>query len=241
MRWFAWLVAVGGTLVALHGCGSSGDPMDGEDALVFRVEGISGEGLNQIDSVRPGSADVDVFQNLCVTSGGTGGGGGQTQISLEPFTQAVFNAVFRNEQKLDLRLFELVVHFEDDRVGIGDITQAVNATVIGGRCSNASERACATADDCVVGTQRGACNFTSTTVSGLLLVDFLAKDSVQPRVWRQAMPVRLTFRARDVAGNTYQTSAGYTVTFDNFCNCGTNELCCNSAEECLALQQQQQQ
>lgn len=239
MRRFAWFVVSCWALSVLYGCGSSGDLADGDDALVFRVEGISGEGLEQADSVRPGSADVDVLQNLCVTSGGTGGGGGQTQISLEPFTQTVFSAVFRNEQKLDLRLFELIVHFSDDRVGIGDITQAVNATVIGGRCSNDSERACATADDCLVGTQRGVCNFTSTTVNGLLLVDFLAKDSVQPRVWRQALPVRVTFRARDIMGNTYQTSAGYTVTFDNFCNCGSNELCCNTVEECQAIQQQQ--
>ncbi len=238
MRRFARLLVVGWLgLGVLHGCGSSGDAVDGDDALVFRIEGIAGEGLGQADSVRPGSADVDVVQNFCATTGGAGGGGGQAQISLEPFTQTVFNASFRNEQKLDLRLFEMVVHFADPRVGIGDITQELNATITGGRCSNAAERACASADDCVVGGQRGTCNFTATTVSGLLLVDFLAKDSIEPRLWRQALPVELMFRARDIAGNTYQTTAGYTLTFDNFCNCGANELCCNSVEECLALQQ----
>lgn len=239
MRRLAWMLVFGWMVLgSLQGCGSAGDSVDGDDSLVFRVEGISGENITQADSVRPGSADVDVFQNLCATTGGTGGGGGgQTQITLEPFTQTTFNASFRNEQKLDLRLFEMVVHFADPRIGVGDITQALNATVIGGRCSNANERACATADDCFVGTQRGSCNFTSTVVSGLLLVDFLAKDSIDPRLWRQALPVVLTFRARDLTGTTYQTTAGYTVTFDNFCNCGSSELCCNSVEECLALQQ----
>jgi hypothetical protein len=237
MRWLASVILVGCAAIALGGCGSSGDAVDGDDSLVFRVIGFSNEGLTQADAVRVNSADVDVVQNFCVSTGGGGGGGGQAQISLEPYTQTAINAVVRNDQKLDLRIFQFRIHFDDPRTGLGDITQNISATAIGGRCSNAPQRSCASADDCLVGTQRGVCNFTETTVSGLLLLDFLAKAAVQPRVYGEAQPITLTFFARDNAGNVYRSTAGYTVTFDNFCNCETGQLCCNSVEECLSLQQ----
>ncbi|GIW44155.1 MAG: hypothetical protein KatS3mg077_1437 [Candidatus Binatia bacterium] len=238
MRWLASVCFALYAGVSLFGCGSSGDAVDGDDSLVFRVVGFSSEGITQADFVRPNSADVDVVQNFCVsTGGGGGGGGGQAQISLEPFTQTATNVVLRNDQKLDLRVFQVRIRFDDTRTGLGDITENVNGTVIGGRCSNASQRACASADDCLVGTVRGTCNFTDTTVSGVLLLDFLAKAAVQPRVYGEAQPVTLTFFARDTAGNVYRATAGYTITFDNFCNCETGQICCNSIEECLSLQQ----
>lgn len=224
--------------VGLGSCGSSGDAVDGEDSLIFRVVGFSSAGLTQSDAVRPNSADVDVVRNFCVsTGGGGGGGGGQAQISLEPFTQTALNVVVRNDQRLDLRLFQMRIHFEDPRTGLGDITENIAATAVGGRCSNAALRACASSDDCLVGAVRGICNFSDTTISGLLLLDFLAKAAVQPRVYGEAQPVTLTFFARDTQGNVYRATAGYTVTFDNFCNCETGQLCCASVEECLALQQ----
>ncbi len=237
MRWLASLALAFWTAVTAGSCGSSGDAVDGDDSLVFRVVGFSSEGITQADAVRPNSADVDVVRNFCVSTGGGSGGGGQTQVTLEAFTQTSLNVVLRNEQKLDLRLFQVRVRFDDPRTGLGDLTENVAATVIGGRCSNAPQRSCASADDCVVGTVRGSCNFTETTVTGLLLVDFLAKAAVQPRVWGEAQPLTLTFFARDSVGNTYRATAGYTVTFDNFCNCQTGELCCNSLEECLSVQQ----
>lgn len=241
MRWLASLALALCATVTTSGCGSSGDAVDGEDSLVFRVVGFSSEGITQADSVRPNSADVDVVRNLCVsTGGGGGGGGGQTQVTLEPFTQTVVNAIIRNEQKLDLRLFQVRIRFDDPRTGLGDVTENVAATVVGGRCSNAPQRSCASADDCLVGTVRGTCNFTETTVTGLLLADFLAKAAVQPRVYGEAQPLTLTFFARDSVGNTYRATAGYTVTFDNFCNCQTGQLCCNSLEECLLVQQSAQ-
>ncbi|MCX8073062.1 MAG: hypothetical protein N3C12_11510 [Candidatus Binatia bacterium] len=237
MRWLTSLGLALVTALVAASCGSSGDAVDGEDSLVFRVVGFSGEGINQADMVRPNSADVDVVQNFCVASGGGGGGGGQIQISQELFTQTALNVVIRNDQKLDLRLFQVRIHFEDSRTGLGDITQNIAATAIGGRCSNAAQRACSSSDDCLVGTVRGTCNFTDTVVSGVLLADFLAKAGVQPRVYGEAQPVLLTFFARDTAGNVYRATAGYTVTFDNFCNCTTGQLCCNSVEECLSIQQ----
>lgn len=237
MRWLASLALALFAALTAGSCGSSGDAVDGEDSLVFRVVGFSGEGLTQADAVRPGSADVDVVRNFCVSTGGGGGGGGQLQIELEPFTQTAVNVILRNEQKLDLRLFQVRIHFDDPRTGLGDLTENVAGTVVGGRCSNAPQRSCATADDCLVGTVRGACNFTETTVPGLLLADFLAKAAVQPRVYGEAQPLTLTFFARDSAGNLYRATAGYTVTFDNFCNCQTGQLCCTSVEECLSIQQ----
>jgi hypothetical protein len=210
----------------IGGCGSTGDGVDGNDRLILRPTGFNSDGLTQQDEVRGNSADIDVAQNLCVQEGGTSG---DTMVTQEVFTQTAINATFVNNQRQDIFLDTMVVHFDDQRVGFGDLTQSINATIIGGRCSSSQDRACAVQADCPIGER---CTFSETQATSLLLIDFLAKAAVQPSVWGESIPARITFSGTDVNNHHYQVTTGYTVTFDNFCNCDSGELCCNSLEEC---------
>lgn len=228
-RFYGWMAFCVLLIGSVSGCGSTDGGADGNDRLVVRLVGFNGIGIEQSDSVRANSADVDVVESLCVS---TTGGEEMPMVSQELFTSTLVNAVFRNDQRLDVLLDRLVVHFEDQRVGFGDLTQSINATVTGGRCSNAEDRSCAVSSDCIVGATAGTCTFSESIVPGILLVDLAAKAAVQPQIFGQGTPVRLTFSGSDVVGNQYQVTAGYTITFANFCNCAMGELCCDSAEEC---------
>lgn len=222
----SWMAGCAVLIILVGGCGSTSDGVDGNSRLTLRSTGFNADGLTQEDEVRANSADVDVFQNLCVTQSDTGTGGMTT---VEPFTQTAINASFVNNQRQDIFLDTMVVHFDDQRVGFGDLTQSINGTVIGGRCSTSRDRSCAVNAECPVGER---CTFSETQVSSLLLVDFLAKSAVQPSLYGESIPARITFTGSDVNNNHYQVTTGYTVTFDNFCNCATGELCCNSSAEC---------
>ncbi len=229
-RLYGWMTACAVLAGLLWGCGSTGDGTDGNDGLILQAVGFHGDGLAQSDQVRPNSADVDVVENLCMEQGQTGDA---PRVTTELLTQTIVNAIFRNHQKQDIRLNQMVVHFDDPRVGFGDLTQSITGTVVGGRCSSAPERACASDADCLIGATRGTCNFGESVVSSLLLIDFAAKAAVQPSVYGLGLPARITFSGFDVNGNHYRATTGYTVTFANFCNCGSEETCCDTLSECL--------
>ncbi len=214
-RWrWSWRVLLVTPLLAM-GCGSTG----GNDSLTFfRVTGFSGDGLTQADSIGATGANVDVFQGLCgLTSGNP---------TVEPFTQTEVNAVFDNLEKLDIQLDRYVVHVNDPQIAIGDFTASTTATIQGGRCVTQTDKQCAQDADCTVisggTTTVGTCAHLPTTVSGLVLFDFVAKDQIkaQRQVWGQAVPVTITFFAHDLT-DSYETTGNYTVTFDNFDNCST--------------------
>jgi hypothetical protein len=204
------------------GCGSTDHGPDGNDATVIRFVSFDGTGLDQTDSVFENNAQVDVEQNRCETAGSMGG---EPMISDEPFTETVVNATFFNNQKLDIRLDHYTVHVDDPEFGSGDVTYSMSGNVVGGRCAALSSRSCASNQDCAIGATIGLCNFGETTIPGLKLVDLDTKARVQPRVYGRGLPVQVTFFGSDVVGNNYKVTAGYTVTFDNFCNCGEGDLC----------------
>jgi len=210
MRWVCRSVTALALLAALaSGCGSTAS-----DRLVFRFLNWDSTGLNQADSVRPASADVDVVPQLVCLSGGTA--------MSEPFTQTIINAVFQNEEASDIRLEGYVVHFNDGRFGVGDGGGSTTADIIGGRCTNNSDKQCADDTDCSLVGITGTCAHSQTTVSGLVLVDFAAKAAVQshPELWYVATSLTVTFFGSD-PNQSFETSAGYVVTFGDFDNCMT--------------------
>jgi len=96
--------------------------------------------------------------------------------------------------------------------------------LIGGRCSNV-DRQCGSGADCVaLGGGLGTCEHRDTTVPGFVLFDFLGKAAVatlareHPQVAGQNFPMRVTFFGRD-ATRSWETSAGYNVTFGDYDNC----------------------
>ncbi|MBI3782357.1 MAG: hypothetical protein HY270_03040 [Deltaproteobacteria bacterium] len=208
------------TIVA-GGCGSTGSG-DGNDATILRFRGFDSKGITQADSVSGGNADVDVVQNLCQSSATSGG---QVMVTDELFTQTVVNATFENDEKLDISLNRYDIHIADPNVGVGDVSYPMSGTILGGRCANALNRPCASELDCVVGTTRGNCQFSLTKLDSLLLVDLDTKDHVSPLVYGRGLPINISFFGSDIVGNQYVARANYTITFDNFCNCSTGELC----------------
>jgi hypothetical protein len=227
-RIYGWMAGCALLIALVGGCGSTDDG----DELILRVVQFHGMGIEQADSVSANSASVDVSQGFCRA---TGGGMGEVMISLEVFTPTLINAVLRNDQRLDVLLDRMVIHFEDQRVGFGDITQSISGTVRGGRCSNAQDRSCAVNSECVVGATTGVCVFSETTISGLLLIDLAAKAAVWPQILGQGTPAQITFYGSDVVGNKYRGTGGFTVLFDDFCNCAMGELCCSSLAQCGAV------
>ena len=195
--------------VVTAGCGSTGS----DDDLVLRFVGFNGVGLEQQDSVRETSADVDAVQTFC--------GNEEDTLTVEPFTQTVINAVFRNEQMLDVFLDGYTVHFDDPRTGLADITNSLSGRIVGGRCSNTGVP-CALNNECATGGDGGGdtavCEHTNSVISGLVLVDFSAKAHVNPDIFGQATSLTITFHSHD-AISAYQTVARYVVTFGNYNNC----------------------
>ncbi len=219
MRGFCFRVRRGGVLaacIALVGLSAGCGDTSGDDPLVFHLEGFTSSGLDQADAVGPTAAQVDVVQDLCGTA---------PSLTLELFTQTEINAVFSNHEALDIHLEGFSVHVNDTRVGLGDFTGTITGTILGGRCSSQADKMCAIDDDCVqtgqqTGTTTATCTHQLTTIDGIVLFDFTAKEQVagQPNVWGQALPVTITFFASD-ATQSFQTSGGYLVTFADFDNC----------------------
>jgi hypothetical protein len=206
MRWLCGRMMGAVLLVAvLTGCGST----SGDDALVLQFVGFDSAGITQADSVRENSADVDILQDCCsaVEEG--------LCSDPEPFTQTIINATFRNSQAADLRLEQVVI-----AVGpagkVATITHQIDGELRGGLCSNIDQH-CATDADCISAssTTAGSCQHTETTIN--LLFDFSDKQRFfsQPGTYN----VTITFFAFDPV-HDFQTSTGYTVTFDDYNNCG---------------------
>jgi len=212
-----WRTGLGLALLAAvwAGCGSSS-----EDSTVQQFISFTGEGISQADAVGANSADVDVFQSLCI-------GSGDAVPTAEPYTQTSISAIFRNNEALDIQMQGYKTEIDtgypelDQQLALnGDLS----STLIGGRCSNV-DRQCGSGADCVaLGGGLGTCEHRDTTVPGFVLFDFLGKAAVatlareHPQVAGQNFPMRVTFFGRD-ATRSWETSAGYNVTFGDYDNC----------------------
>jgi hypothetical protein len=208
MRWLCRSVTVVALLAAFSsGCGSTAG-----GRLVFLFIRFDNTGITQVDSVRESSADVDVVQDLCVT-----GTGAMVTTTVEPFTQTTINAVFRNEEASNIRLEGYAVHISDPNSGLGDFSGTLNGNIVGGRCSNLDKQ-CADDADCSEGTSSGTCTHSESTVTGILLFDFLAKQSVNPAIYGVGTNMTVTFFASD-PNQSFDVAARYVVTFADFDNC----------------------
>src|SRR5262245_34953871 len=134
---------MGGMLLAMlaGGCGSTDG--SGDDRMVMRFVSFNGLGIEQEDAVTPSSANVDAVQDICESSGDTGG-----TVTAEPFTNTLINAVFRNEEADNIQLSGYNVHFNDPATGLADISGNLNTLLPGGRCSD-TEQKCTSDADCV--------------------------------------------------------------------------------------------
>ena len=199
--------------VLAGGCGSTSN----DDQLVMQFVQFDNTGITQADSVSESSADVDVFQDLCPGTGGTP--------TAEPFTQTVINAIFQNNEGSDIQLQGYMTQIADKRLSQSNIVNgALGTTLPGGRCMGTSQP-CVTASDCALaGVSGGTCLHSQTTVSSIVLYDFVGKAFVatvsqqHPDVLGQAIPLKVTFFGSD-PNRSFQTSANYLVTFGDFDNC----------------------
>jgi len=202
--------------VLAGGCGSTGGLNGGNDALVLQFINWDSIGLTQADSVGESSADVDVVQDVCVS--GTGG-----VPTAEPFTQTVINAVFQNNEGSDIQLQHYSTEIGDPRLSQSNIVNGtITANLTGGRCLNAATP-CVTDADCALGVA-GSCQHSQTTVTGIVLFDFVGKEFIytvsldHPEVLGQATPLNVTFFGSD-PNRSFQITASYLVTFGDFDNC----------------------
>jgi len=200
--------------VLAGGCGSTGGA-GGDDTLVLQFIHWDNTGLTQADSVGESNADVDVVQDLCRS--GTGG-----VPTPEPFTQTLVNAIFQNNEGSDIRLQHYSTEIGDPRLSQSNIVNgALTRNIPGGRCP--SGLACVIDSDCGSGLA-GSCQHSQTTVSGIVLFDFVGKEFIRtvsldhPEVLGQATPLKVTFFGSD-PNRSFQVIARYLVTFENYNNC----------------------
>ncbi len=206
----------GAAMLALlaGGCGSTGGA-GGDDALVLQFIQWDNTGLTQADSVGASSADVDVVQDLCPPDG-----------TPEPFTQTVINAVFQNNEGSDILLQSYSTQIGDPRLSQANITNGVLSTSLPGKQCGGTGAQCFVDSDCPLGVA-GACQPIQTTVSGIVLFDFLGKAVIRtvsfdhPEVLGQTTPLKVTFSGSD-PNRSFQVSANYLVTFADFDNCTTS-------------------
>ena len=201
--------------VLAGGCGSTGGLNGGNDALVLQFIQWDNTGITQADSVGESNADVDVVQDLCPS----GTGGAPTP---EPFTQTLINAVLQNNEGSDIQLQHYSTEIGDPRLSQSDILDGTLTTNIpGGRCPTGNQ--CFTDNDCGSGVV-GSCQHSQTTVSGIVLFDFVGKEFIytvsldHPEVLGQAIPLKVTFSGSD-PNRSFQITANYLVTFGDFDNC----------------------
>jgi hypothetical protein len=197
------------------GCGSTGGA-GGDDALVMQFIQWDNTGLTQADAVGESSADVDVIPSLCPPDG-----------TPEPFTQTVINAIFQNNEGSDILLqsYSTQIHFQTtDSQALADlaranITNGALSTSLPGKTCGGTGAQCFVDSDCALGVA-GSCQATQTTVSGIVLVDFLGKAVISqyPGVFLQATPVTVTFAGSD-PNRSFQITANYQMTFADFDNC----------------------
>ena len=195
------------------GCGSTGGA-GGDDALVLQFIQWDNTGLTQADSVGQSSADVDVVQDLCPPDG-----------TPEPFTQTEINAIFKNNEGSVILLQSYSTQIGDPRLSQANITNGVLSASIPGKTCGGTGAPCFIDSDCALGVV-GSCQPTETTVSGIVLFDFLGKAVIQtvslahPEVLGQVTPLTVTFSGSD-PNRSFQVSASYLVTFGDFDNCMT--------------------
>lgn len=207
MRWLCGRMMGAALLAAVVvGCGST----SGDDALVLQFVRFDSSGITQADAVGETSADVDILRECCVevVEG--------LCTNPEYFTQTLINATFRNNEAADLRLQQVVIAV-GPAGSLATITHQIDGELRGGRCSNI-DRQCSADAECVsaASTTAGSCLHTETTINGILLFDKSDKQRFisQPGTYN----VTITFFAFDPV-HDFQTSTGYTVTFDDFDNC----------------------
>lgn len=200
-------------VVLAGGCGSTGGA-GGDDALVMQFIQWDNTGITQSDSVSESSADIDVVQDIC--NSGTGG-----TPTVEPFTQTVINAIFRNNEGSDILLQGYTTEIADPRLAQSNISNGhLSTNITGGRCTNGEK--CAIDNDC--GLIGGTCTHSETTVSGIVLYDFVGKAFIytvsldHPEVLGQAIPLKVTFFGSD-PNRSFQITVHYLVTFGDFNNC----------------------
>jgi hypothetical protein len=218
MRRLSGLIT-GVTMLAVlaGGCGSTGGLNGGNDALVLQFIQWDNTGITQADSVGESNADVDVVQDLC--SSGTGG-----VPSAEPFTQTLINAILQNNEGSDIQLQHYSTEIGDPRLSQSNILNGTLTTNLpGGRCPSGT-RQCFTDADCGLGGGLATCQHSETTVSGIVLFDFLGKEFIytvslaHPEVLGQATPLKVTFSGSD-PNRSFQIFANYLVTFGDYNNC----------------------
>jgi hypothetical protein len=182
------------------GCGSTG----GDDQLVMQFLRFDNSGITQADSVREDSADVDIWPPAICDELGT----------VEPFTQTVINAVFRNNEASDITLDRIVIDVGATS-GRAIVSHNIGGVLPGGRCDNIDKQ-CSQDADCISASSAtaGSCAHTETTISGILLFDFDDKAHINPGTYS----VMITFYGSD-PNRSFETSTNYLVRFDYFDNC----------------------
>jgi hypothetical protein len=212
-----WRTGLGLALLAVvwAGCGSSAN-----DSTVQQFISFTGEGITQADAVGANSADVDVLQSLCIS-------GTDAVPTAEPYTQTLISAIFRNNEALDIQMQGYSTAIDTGYPELDqqlELSGSLSSTLIGGRCSNV-DRQCGSGADCVaLGGGLGTCEHRDSAVPGFLLFDFVGKAAVatlaqeHPQVIGQAFSLTVKFFGED-ATRSWETSAGYNVTFGDYDNC----------------------
>jgi hypothetical protein len=185
-------------------CGSTNN-----DALVLSFMGFEEDSLVQCDQVNPDVVDIDLVQDVCMSSMGG-------QETAEPFTETSAVANLQNNEKLDITLTSYTVNF----VGTGapQTTNATSQTITGRRCSNVSTQACAVDTDCIIlGSGTGVCQPSISSLT-VLLASFTTKNFLLPDIGK-TVPVTVTFFGSDVVGNQWTAQGSIQATLEDFNNC----------------------
>lgn len=236
MRWFnGWCALVLSAVVAFGGCGSD----RGGDELTLSFQGFTGDIVEQADAVGQNTADVDVCQSICISSG-AGDILDPTSVTAEPYSVTRVGAIFVNQGKADITLESYTLSVFRDLNGNGvrdpgepgsgvpDMTFSASTLIPGGRCDDNPQEKCAFDTDCL-----GRCQRQETTAE-LLLYDFTFKDLVKDgacpfdldtatltdgSIVPQTYNAVITFRGIDDANNGYNITEEYNSTFADFDNC----------------------
>jgi hypothetical protein len=222
MRWLYQSMTRTALMLALAiGCGSTSG--DGRPGTVLQFQNWDNTGIEQQDTVNGNSANVDVTPSVCSEDLIF------DNLTFETFSETIINAVFLNQSGNDILLQKYTIHFDDPNYGVGDADYQIGGVIQGGRCSNATTRACAVDTDCIIAGQMTAgatCDHNSTLISGILLFDFLTKKQVEAntRLLGRATTITVTFVGASTL-QSYSATASYVVTFDDFCNCPSGSFC----------------
>lgn len=207
MRRVCRLTAGVAMLVGFVSCGSTGG---NEDAQVLTIQSFDAEDITQCDQFVGSNGEIDVKQDLCDMD------------NAEPFTDTFVNVNVLNNQKLDIQLNSYEIDIEGADI-IGTYSFDATSTARGKRCSTDSTRACATDDQCTVGTAVGICTSVISTIP-LRLVDINTKLRLTPIIvpLGRTFNVNITLFGSDISGEDWTVSGGITAAFNDFDNCDCN-------------------